>query len=249
MYTPFRVGCAGWSLPKEHQSRFPAEGTHLQRYAARLPAVEINSSFYRPHRPTTYARWAAGVPAGFRFSVKVPRQITHTLRLSGAAAALDAFLTEVGALGTCLGPLLIQLPPSLQFDGAVAAGFLADLRARHQGPVALEPRHPSWFEPAAADLLIRHRIARVAADPACVPLAAEPGGSGDLVYIRLHGAPRIYYSAYDAPYLHALAERLRAANAGGADVWCIFDNTALGAAVPNAFALLDLLTGSASEIA
>src|SRR5690349_12428290 len=68
-----RVGCAGWSLPKEHADRFPAEGSHLERYAACFPAVEINSSFYKPHRPTTYARWAASVPPDFRFSVKVPK--------------------------------------------------------------------------------------------------------------------------------------------------------------------------------
>src|SRR3954470_6877514 len=79
-----RVGTAGWSIPKEHAGRFPEQGSHLARYSRRLPAVEINSSFYRPHRPTTYARWAAETPEGFEFSVKVPREITHTRRLVDA---------------------------------------------------------------------------------------------------------------------------------------------------------------------
>ena len=75
-----RVGCAGWSIPREHADRFPEEGSHLARYAGRFPAVEINSSFYKPHRPATYARWAASVPADFRFSVKVPKLATHERR-------------------------------------------------------------------------------------------------------------------------------------------------------------------------
>ena len=94
-----RVGCAGWSIPKEHGERFPAEGTHLARYAARFPAVEINSSFYGPHRPTTYARWAASVPEDFRFSVKLPKLVTHERRLVGVGDVLESFLAEATQLG------------------------------------------------------------------------------------------------------------------------------------------------------
>ena len=203
-----RVGCAGWSLPKEHGDRFPAEGTHLERYAARFPAVEINSSFYRPHRPTTYARWAASVPADFRFSVKVPKVATHERRLVDADDVLDSFLAEATQLGDKLGPLLVQLPPSLSFSADVAERFFAALRDRFDGDVALEPRHASWFEPAAERLVTRYRVARVAADPAVVPAAAEPGGWDGLVYYRLHGSPKVYYSAYPDEYLEALAKTL-----------------------------------------
>jgi uncharacterized protein YecE (DUF72 family) len=75
------IGCAGWSIARAHAQAFPEAGTHLKRYAQLLPAVEINSSFYRPHRPQTYARWAASTPQTFRFAVKLPRAITHTHRL------------------------------------------------------------------------------------------------------------------------------------------------------------------------
>src|SRR5438045_1721733 len=102
-----RVGCAGWSLPKEHSDRFPAEGTHLARYAARFPAVELNTSFYTMHRPATYFRWAESVPADFVFSVKVPKVISHERRLVGATDVLDSFLAEVTQLGDRLGPLLV----------------------------------------------------------------------------------------------------------------------------------------------
>src|SRR5690349_20087775 len=123
--SPVYVGCAGWSIPKEHAGLFPAAGSHLERYAARFAAVEINSSFYRPHRPGTYARWAATVPEGFRFAVKMPREITHRRRLVGAVELLDRFLDEARALGDKLGPLLVQLPPKLTFAGDVARAFFA----------------------------------------------------------------------------------------------------------------------------
>ena len=239
------VGCAGWSLPREHQAGFPAEGTHLERYAARFPAAEINSSFYRPHRPSTYARWSAAVPPSFRFSVKVPKAITHGLRLRGAGDALDAFLAEAGGLGERLGCLLVQLPPSLDFDPAVAGEFFCALRDRTAVPVACEPRHASWFTAEADGLLAGAGIARVAADPARVPEAAEPGGAPDTVYYRLHGSPRIYYSAYDEAYLDALAARLREHSAAGRRAWCIFDNTAAGAATADALDLLARLPGGA----
>ena len=240
---PYRIGTAGWSLPKAEQDAFPAEGTHLERYAARLAAVEINSSFYRPHRPATYARWAASVPPGFRFAVKVPRAITHERRLRDAADALDGFLGEATALGPALGCLLVQLPPSLAFDAKVAEAFLRALRARHDGAVALEPRHATWFAPAAERPLLAHGIARVAADPATVPAAAEPAGDARIVYHRLHGSPRVYYSDYDDAYLDALAARLRTDAAAGREVWCIFDNTALGCATRNARAMVERLQG------
>ena len=239
------VGCAGWSLPRDQQARFPSEGTHLERYAARFPAAEINTSFYRPHRPATYARWSAAVPESFRFAVKVPKAITHGLRLRGAGDALDAFLAEAGALGERLGCLLVQLPPSLDFDADAAGAFFAALRERTPVAAACEPRHASWFTAEADELLAAHGVARVAADPARVPEAAEPGGAPDTVYYRLHGSPRIYYSAYGAAYLDALAARLGEHAAAGRRTWCIFDNTAAGAATENALELLDRLGGAA----
>lgn len=241
---PVYVGTAGWSVPRDAQPHFPAEGTHLVRYAARLPAAEINSSFYRPHRPASYARWAASVGPAFRFSVKLPRTITHEQRLADAGALLDAFLAGVSALGPTLGCLLVQLPPSLAFEPAVAERFLAALRARHDGPVALEPRHASWFDAPADARLVDWRVGRVAADPARVPAAAKPGGWPGTVYYRLHGSPRTYYSPYEPDYLDALAGRLARA-APGAAAWCVFDNTASGAAAPNALALLERLQRAA----
>jgi len=234
-----RIGTAGWQVPKDHAAHFADPGSHLERYARRFNAVEINSSFHRPHRRTTYERWAASVPADFSFAVKAPREITHDLRLARAGAALDAFLEQATGLGRKLGVLLFQFPPSLAFEARTAGAFLRVLRKRHRGPVACEPRHPSWFTPRAEELLIAYRIARVAADPAVVSAAAEPAGWRRLTYFRLHGAPRIYWSAYPPEQIRLYADRL--AKSKAAERWCIFDNTVLGAATENALALRNLI--------
>jgi uncharacterized protein YecE (DUF72 family) len=230
-----RIGTAGWTIPKPHAGEFPTEGSHLRRYAQRLSAVEINSSFYRPHKPATYASWAASVPPEFRFAVKVPREITHMRRLAGVTAPLERFLSEAGALGDKLGPLLVQSPPSLVFDDAVADPFFDALRARFDGSVVCEPRHASWFTKHVDLLLAGYRVARVAVDPVSPPRAAVPGGWSGLVYRRLHGSPRMYYSGYGSEYLDATARLLR--QELSPERWCIFDNTALGEATHDAIAL------------
>ena len=234
---PVHVGCAGWSVPKAATGSFPGEGSHLQRYAACFNAVEINSSFYRPHRPATYARWAASVPDSFRFSVKMLREVTHVARLVGVSSQLDGFCSQVAALGSKLGCVLVQLPPSLAFERSVAARFMTMLRRRHDGNVAVEPRHPSWFSANADAMLAEYGASRVAADPFIVAAAADPGGDARMTYFRLHGSPKIYYSTYPDAWLARLAKRVEGLHSDGAECWCIFDNTALGAATTNALDL------------
>jgi uncharacterized protein YecE (DUF72 family) len=241
MGTTIYIGTAGWSIPKEHASQFPGAGTHLERYARRFNAVEINTTFYRPHRPNTFARWGSGVPAGFRFAVKIPKEITHIARLAGVEERLDRFIGEVAWLGEKLGPLLVQLPPSLRFNAAVAGRFFTALRERFAGSAVCEPRHPSWFLQEAGELLGGFQVARTAADPPPHPLAAEPGGWTGLVYYRLHGSPQMYYSPYSSETLDSLARKLANSAHSGAETWCIFGNTAEGAATSNALELIQTL--------
>lgn len=240
------IGTAGWSFPRDLD--FPVEGSGLARYATRFDAVEINSSFYRPHQRKTYQRWAASTPPGFRFAVKVPRAITHERRLIAVDDPLARFLDETEGLGDKRGPLLIQLPPSLRFEAEQAEAFLKTWRAHGDAPAVLEPRHASWFAPEAERLLARARVARVAADPAVVPAAAEPGGWSGLIYRRWHGAPTIYESAYTPAALEDAAARLRH-EMTTADTWWIFDNTKFGAATRDGLALIERLRASASDAA
>ena len=243
------IGTAGWSVPKQHVSLFPAPAddaklSHLQRYATRLHCVEINSSFHRPHRRSTWERWAASTPDNFRFAVKAPKSITHTARLLNTGGLLLDFFQGVRGLGSKLGPVLVQLPPRLAFDEALSHEFFTTLRELHPGAVVVEPRHASWFTGVADRLLRDFQIARVAADPPkASDLAARPGGWSGLHYWRLHGAPRTYYSNYDEPILQAFADRIAASiqHANPEELWVIFDNTALGHATANAIAIHSLL--------
>lgn len=234
-----RIGCAGWDIPRALADAFGPGDSRLQRYATRLNAVEINTSFYKSHRRKAYAGWAAAVGLDFRFGVRMSQQATHVGRLNDLQA-IGYFLDDVIGLGQKMGPILVQLPPSLAFAEAQAERFFAHLRLQYRDDLVCEPRHPTWFGDAADQVLARQRVARVAVDPAPVPKAALPGGWQDLAYYRLHGSPHLYHSAYSAEFLATLAQTLQA-TAATARVWCIFDNIVSGAGVANALALQELL--------
>ncbi|HEY8876098.1 MAG TPA: DUF72 domain-containing protein [Roseateles sp.] len=237
------IGTAAWAIPAQVAESFPAEGSQLERYAAVMNCAEINSSFYRPHRPQTYERWAASTPAHFRFAVKCPKQITHEARLEGVDELLARFAGEAAALGAKWAVLLMQLPPSLRFDPRVAGVFFERVRAVFDGALVCEPRHPSWFTAEAEQLLRDSEVARAAVDPAKWPGSADPGGDmRRLCYFRWHGSPRIYGSPYEPAWLALQAQALRALPAG-VQRWCIFDNTASGAALGNALELQSLMRG------
>lgn len=233
------VGIAGWSIRKEHSDLFAKAGTHLQRYASRFDAVEINSSFYQSHKRETYERWAESVPATFRFAVKAPKLLTHEHCLEETGAPLAQFTHEIAGLGKKLGCVLVQLPPGLAYDPRTVETFFASLRARYRGPLVCEPRHPTWFTGAADRRLDAHGVGRVAADPPCAEHGDAPAASMRVIYYRLHGSPQMYYSGYTPEYLERLAEKLRAIQR--TPVWCVFDNTARGAAVLNAIDLRRLI--------
>ena len=238
------VACAGWSIPTALADDFPNGSSHLERYAQRFNGVEINSSFYRPHLPTTYRRWAASVPGDFRFAVKMPRTISHQRRLQNAEPELQTFLAQVAELGSKLGCLLLQLPPSMAYSPSVALPFFDQLVRLYQGPVACEPRHLSWFQFDVVQALGDRGISRVAADPALNPRAALPAGDDRLQYYRLHGSPRMYYDAYSTAALRSLERRLRRPSETVHQRWCVFDNTALGHAVSNGLDLIEQLGAS-----
>ncbi|WP_205012865.1 DUF72 domain-containing protein [Sphingomonas panacisoli] len=160
------IGTAGWSITREQAAAFPDEGTALERYAKVFRGVEVNSSFHRPHRPSTWARWASSVPAEFRFAVKMPKTITHQNKLVDVDVLIERFADEVAALGSKLSVVLVQLPPKLVFEPRVTAEFFENVRQSIDAQPVCEPRHTSWFGGEADDLLSRCKIGRVAADPA-----------------------------------------------------------------------------------
>jgi uncharacterized protein YecE (DUF72 family) len=227
-----RIGTAGWNIPFNTRDEFPPGNSLLEQYSQIFNAVEINTSFYKSHKKTTYERWAAATPFDFKFAVKMPKQITHNKSLADIEVYLDEFIKEVGGLRTKLGPLLIQLPPSLSLEPKIAHNFFILLRNRFNGIVVLEPRHISWAELEAITILQEYNIERVIADPVKVPIQSNT--KQPFSYYRLHGSPEIYSSSYDAKFLDQLAKELNDSS------WVIFDNTRLGAGAQNALELKQL---------
>jgi uncharacterized protein YecE (DUF72 family) len=183
------------------------------------------------------------VPADFRFSAKIPKEITHQLRLQNAATALDEFLETVAGLGTKLAVLLVQLPPSLQLDGDIAETFFSALHQRSSCSIVCEPRHSSWFGAIGLALLKACGVGLVQADPSPVERVEFAVNPAAPIYYRLHGSPKIYYSRYSLDYLRSLATTL----ATQPNAWCIFDNTAQRWATQNAFELQQLLGSGATH--
>jgi uncharacterized protein YecE (DUF72 family) len=233
------VGMAGWSNPPSKAADRDSEQTHLSYYAAHFSCVEINSSFYRPHQSATYARWRDATPAAFRFAVKVPRSITHESHLKRCAAEAARFYQEIQALQPKLAVVLVQLPPSLEFNGRAVRTFFQSLPHLRGTRVVCEPRHASWFTSAAEKTLRDVGVSRVAADPARAPSAEAPGGARRFAYFRWHGSPRLYYSKYSQEQLATFAAAVNSAKA--AQTWCVFDNTARHAAWDDALQFMALL--------
>ena len=239
-------------MPKRDQAVFPLAGSHLNRYAARFAIAEVDTSFYRHHRRETYARWAAETPDWFSFAVKLPRTLTHegALRWDNPEE-IDRFADEIAGLGSRLRVVLVQLPPSLAFEESSVRAFFEVLTQR-VGPetaIVCEPRHESWRATDADSLLVEFKIARVAADPPRWQADAQPGGSRAISYFRWHGSPKIYYSDYSDEGIarfYALADQ---AASQSEEVWCIFDNTALGHATSNALKFSAIAVDARSALA
>ncbi len=226
------VATASWSVPRTVADRFAQEGSGLSRYASVFDGVEINSTFYRRHKPSTFARWAGSVPEHFRFAVKIPKEITHVRAMKDIGGLFEAFLEDISPLAYKRGPLLCQLPPSLAFHPGDIGNAFDAMRKREPGPIVIEARHKSWASEPAMALLQSHSIDRVLADPA--PVWPSEDFQDPPRYIRLHGKPRIYYSSYTEQEIKQFAGLL------AADSWCVFDNTASGAAIENALTMLEI---------
>jgi uncharacterized protein YecE (DUF72 family) len=231
-----QVGLAGWSNPPAERANRADANSHLAHYAQHFSCVEINSSFYRAHQSSTYARWREDTPPHFRFSVKMPKSITHESHLKRCTAEVERFYEEISSLRTKLAVVLVQLPPSLEFEARTVASFFNRVPRLRGTRVVCEPRHASWFSRAADSVLKEAKVSRVAADPARFPVAEIPMGYRRFAYFRWHGSPRLYYSKYSELQLSSFIAAVR--SCGARDTWCVFDNTALYAAWGDALRLI-----------
>jgi uncharacterized protein YecE (DUF72 family) len=235
------IGTSGYVYPHWRHGVFYPEGLsprdELAWYAARFPTVELNNPFYRLPESSTFERWRDAVPSGFRFAVKASRAITHAKRLRDTAALLRQLLDRAEALGSKLGPLLLQLPPTLPADLPLLRGFVAEL-PRGRGWV-VEFRHPSWHVPGVYELL---GLAEVAL---CIPVGGrvQPDlvTTAPFVYFRMHAgaAPG---GGFTDEQLSTWAARVRALRRAGKETYVYFNNDRGGHAPVDAERLGRLLT-------
>ena len=156
------AGASGYSFKEWCGTFYPEKfkpDAMLGWYSERLPAVEINNTFYRMPKPSMLEGWAAQVPAEFRFILKASQRITHRKRLKEAGDEVAYFFQTAATLGERLGPTLFQLPPNLKKDLPRLEAFLEVLPPK--APAAFEFRHASWFEDDVFAALLRDAIARV----------------------------------------------------------------------------------------
>ena len=195
------VGTSGWSYKAWKGSFYPSDlpaDDMLRHYAGRLPAVEINNSFYRIPKEKVLLEWAEQVPPAFRFVLKASRRITHINRLSDPDDSLAYFLRTVNCLGDRLGPTLFQCPPSLPKNIELLRDFLG--RVPRTWRAAMEFRHDSWFDDEVYDALRAHDIALVGVD--------DDGQATPLVPTAAWGYLRLRRTEYAEEELRAWAERI-----------------------------------------
>jgi uncharacterized protein YecE (DUF72 family) len=178
------AGTSGWSYPAWKGSFYPEKlpaSKMLAAYAARLPAVEVNATFYRMPQARTLAGWRVEVPPAFVFALKGPQRITHVKRLAGAAEDVAFFHSVAAELGPALGPVLWQLPPSLRKDLPLLREFLALLP--RGGRAAFEFRHASWQDDAVLAALSDAGAALCVADDE--ERSTPPAATAGFGYLRL----------------------------------------------------------------
>jgi uncharacterized protein YecE (DUF72 family) len=237
-----RIGTSGWSYNHWADVLYPPglpPARRLARFIEVFDTVELNASFYRWPKDSTFAGWREQLPEGFKMSVKAHRGLTHYRRLASPEPWIERFERCWKLLGDRRGVLLVQLHPEQQRDDARLDNFLRGLPQWIR--VAVELRHPSWNDPAVYELLERHRAAYVVMSGA--GLACVPRATTDLVYVRMHGPDQhaIYAGSYDDDELRGWADRITEWDGEGRDVWMYFNNDLGGHAVRNALKLRELL--------
>jgi uncharacterized protein YecE (DUF72 family) len=239
-----RIGTSGWHYASWRGPFYPGPlkpADFLAYYRTRFSSAEINNSFYRLPSEEAVAAWRESTPEDFLFAWKASRFITHMKKLRGVEESLDLVFGRMAGLRGKLGPVLFQLPPMLRADRDRLGGFLSLLPQGHR--IAVEFRHPSWYEPPILDLLREHDAALCLSDHAAAPAPWET--TARFVYIRGHGPDGRYAGNYSDDTLDAWAERIGQWRADGRDVYCYFDNDIKSAAPFDAERLLRRTGGDA----
>jgi len=234
------LGTSGWQYRDWRGRFYPqklAVSRWLEHYAAAFSTVEINNAFYRLPERDTFAAWRARTPDDFCYAVKMSRYLTHIKRLRDPTEPVERFLSRATALGPKLGPVLLQLPPSLRAD----VGLLIEVLERfpREVRVAVEPRHESWWTGAVRAALERHGATLCWADRRSRPITPL-WTTADWGYLRLHEGRATPRPRYGRTALASWVERIASSFAADAPVYVYFNNDHGAAAIADALTLATL---------
>lgn len=233
------IGTSGWQYGHWRGIFYPTDLKYsdwLLYYCKHFSTLEINVTFYRDVRPSTFQKWYSQTPENFLFSIKLSRQITHFKKLRINRDLIDSFLNKVNFFKEKLGIILIQLPPSLKFEENLIKDFISLLDKSYK--YTIEPRNISFLNDKFYNILKENNIALCVADSAGrYPYFEEI--TADFIYIRLHGSQRLYASDYTDEELIKWAQKIKAWNK---TTFVYFDNDFMGYAVKNALKLKEIFT-------
>lgn len=240
------IGTSGWTYSSWRGTFYPEDlpsRDYLEFYSREFESTEVNYSFYHLPRLSTYEKWAAQVPDEFIFALKASRFITHVKRLVDVKEPWSTFVQNSLALGSHLGPVLLQFPASFRCDRPKLAAFIKNAQqpAPKSRPVRLvfEFRHESWFSEETYTLLRKHNAALCIADSPRYP--RRDVSTADFVYLRFHGRTDLFASKYTDTELAEEARQIRRYLRDGRDVYVYFNNEAFGHAIANARTLNHLV--------
>lgn len=235
----YHIGTSGWQYVHWRGIFYPAELKYsdwLYYYSKYFSTVEINVTFYRDVRTSTFQKWYNSTPKNFLFSVKLSRQITHFKRLKVDKLYIESFIQKYSTLKEKLGVILIQLPPGLKFDETLVNDFISMLDKTYK--YTIEVRNKTFIHDKFFEILKQNNIAFCIADSAGRFPYYEVV-TADFIYVRLHGSQRLYASEYTE---EELKEWVRKINTWNKPTFVYFDNDYMGYAVKNASRLKKLLT-------
>jgi uncharacterized protein YecE (DUF72 family) len=246
---PLIIGTSGWQYAHWRGPLYPREVPRrrwLEFYANQFASVENDGTFYRLPSRDTFASWRARTPDGFIMAIKASRYLTHVKRLNDPAGPVDRLVEAAAGLRSRLGPVLLQLPPTLQADPPRLAACLAEFApaAQRHGigavKVAVEPRHRSWWTDETREVLAAHDAALCWADRKAEPVTPL-WRTADWGYIRFHEGVAYPWPAYGRAELRRQLGRLRETwPDDDAQVYAYFNNDQVGAAITDAEALMTL---------
>ena len=231
------IGMSGWSYWDWKGHFYPEKMKStdwLAHYALSFDTTEVNSSFYRLPRAKTVLTWASKVPDGFKLCPKMSKYLTHIQKLKDPEEPLERFFEVFAPVNELLGPVLVQLPPSLKFDVALVTAFFEVLRTQYaEYTFALEARNETWLAKEAIDLLKEYRVTWVISQSGVGFPYLEAVTARD-IYVRFHGPEKLYSSSYTDDMLHEYALKFKKWIKHGHTVWVYFNNTMRGVAIENA---------------